>query len=397
MNNIIQEINNLANEYYPQAIKIRRHLHQYPELSGHEQKTAQYISEQLALIGIKSSKMLDNTAVVAEINGTQDKSASTIVLRADMDALPIEEKNTFDFISKNKGVMHACGHDMHMANILTAAYVLWHLKNNFSGKILLVFQPSEEMFPGGAIRLIQSGLFDKYQIKAVLGCHVTPEIPTGQIGLKCGNYMASTDELYITIKGKGGHAAIPSMFINPLLITSEILLALEHFCEEFAPKDIPSVLTFGRIVGDGKTNVVPESVKIEGTLRTFNEEWRQEAYKKLIEICNNIAAIRNGSVEVFIDKGYPVLINNENLTQQCASWAKQFIGDENVLSLDYRMTAEDFAHYSHHYPAVFFRLGTQIEGLQTNLHAANFNANEEALKTGATLMSFFAINLLTEK
>ncbi|MBO4739322.1 MAG: amidohydrolase [Bacteroidales bacterium] len=397
MNNNIQKINNLTKEFYPQAIKIRRHLHQYPELSGHEQQTAQYISEQLALMGIKSNKMLDNTAVVAEINGTKGISESTIVLRADMDALPIEEENTFDFISKNNGVMHACGHDMHMTNILTAAYVLWHLKHTFSGRILLVFQPSEEMFPGGALQLIQSGLFDTYQIKAILGCHVSPEIPTGQIGLKCGNYMASTDELHITIKGKGGHAALPATFINPLTMAAEILLTLEHFCDDFAPKDIPSVLTFGRIVGNGQTNIVPESVKIEGTLRTFDEQWRNAAHEKITEICTNIAHKRKGCADVFINKGYPVLTNDENLTRQCASWAKQFIGDENVLSLDYRMTAEDFAHYSHHYPAVFFRLGTQIEGLQTNLHAANFNANEEALKTGAALMAFFAINLLAEK
>ena len=397
MNDLIQKINNLAHQFYPQAVEIRRHLHQYPELSGQERQTANYIAEHLSKMGIKPTKMLDDTAVIAEIRGECGQAEQTIVLRADMDALPIEEKNNVEFVSKNKGVMHACGHDMHMANLLSAAYVLNHIKDSFDGRVLLIFQPSEEMFPGGAFRLIESGVFDKFKIKAFLGCHATPEIPTGKIGLKSGNYMASTDELYLTIKGKGGHAAIPSMFINPLIITSEILLALEHFCEKFAPKDIPSVLTFGRIIGEGKTNVVPETVKIEGTLRTFDEQWRQQAYEKIREICNSIAEKRKGSVDIFIDKGYPVLINDDNLTKQCAMWAKHMIGENNVLSLDYRMTAEDFAHYSHRYPSVFFRLGTQIEGLHTNLHAANFNANEEALKVGSSLMVFFAINLLANK
>ena len=395
MNNYIlkDKIRNLSLQYFDETIALRRHLHQYPELSGEEFGTAKFIADTLTNYGIKPKMHLNNTAVVALIEGKEPNSR-VIALRADMDALPVEENNNLPFRSQHGGIMHACGHDVHIASLLTTARILQELKAEWSGSIKLIFQPSEEKFPGGAIQLIENAVLDNPKVDKMLGMHVSPEIATGKIGMKSGNYMASTDEIYITVIGKGGHAAIVEMFINPLLIASKILMKLETFCQDYAPKDTKSVLTFGRITGNGKTNIVPDKVFLEGTLRTFDEEFRTKAHSLITEIVSNLAMEMNGKAEVLIDGGYPVLCNDEQLTQKVFSIAQDLLGEKNVLFLDYRMTAEDFAYYSHHVPSVFYRLGTGGDGYNANLHSPDFLVNEDSMQLSPAVMAYLAVDLL---
>ncbi len=395
MHDLKEQVKALSEQYFEDTVAIRRHLHQYPELSGQEFNTAGFIAEMLNRYGIKTNMYLDNTAVVALIEGKK-ATGKVIALRADMDALPIEEKNNLDYQSSNKGVMHACGHDAHMASLITTARILQELTEKWTGTVKLIFQPSEEKFPGGAIQLIEAGALEDPKVDAVLGLHVSPEIETGKIGMKPGDYMASTDEIYITVIGKGGHAAIPEMFINPLLIASKLLLELNAVYSEKAPKDRPSVLTFGRILGEGKTNIVPDEVRMEGTLRTFDETWRKKAHQLIVNIAQRVTKEMGGNAQVRIDKGYPVLTNNDALTCNAMAVARDFCGAENVLRLDYRMTAEDFAYYSRRVPSVFYRLGTGIDGYDINLHSSEFRINEQSLRMSPALMSYLAIKLMRD-
>jgi amidohydrolase len=388
-----EHISILSEQYFGDTIALRRHFHQYPELSEKEFNTAKYVKNCLKQYGIESQMCLGDRAVIGFIKGN-DSSGKTIALRADMDALPIEEKNDLEFRSLNKGVMHACGHDVHIASLLTAARILCQVKDRWKGSVKLIFQPSEEKFPGGAIQLIEAGVLENPTVNAVLGLHVSPEIETGKIGMKSGDYMASTDEIYITVTGKGGHAAISETVNNPLLIAAKILLELDASYRKAAPKNHPNILTFGRIIGEGKTNIVPDEVYLEGTLRTFDEEWRTKAHQLIADIANRIAKEMKGKTEVRIDKGYPVLTNDERLTDKTFSLAQEFLGKDNVLSLGYRMTAEDFAYYSRYVPAVFYRLGTQINGYDSGLHSSFFRVNEEALRKSPGLMAFLAIKIL---
>ena len=387
------KIQQLSMQYFDDTIALRRNFHQYPELSGEEFGTATFIVNTLKNYGIESETYLNNTAVVALIEGNEPHSG-VIALRADMDALPVEENNNLPFRSQHAGIMHACGHDVHIASLLTTARILQELKTEWNGSVKLIFQPSEEKFPGGAIQLIEAGVLNNPKVDKMLGMHVSPEIETGKIGMKSGSYMASTDEIYITVIGKGGHAAIPDMFVNPLLIASKILIKLESFCQDYAPKDTKSVLTFGRIVGNGKTNIVPDKVFLEGTLRTFDEQFRAKAHSLILEIASDLATKMGGRAEVLIDGGYPTLINDEQLTEKTFSIAQDLLEKNNVLSLDCRMTAEDFAYYSRRVPSVFYRLGTGGDGYNANLHSPDFLANEDAMQLSPAVMAYLAVSLL---
>lgn len=389
-----KDMEQLCEQYFSHTVTMRRHLHQHPELSGNELQTADYIYSTLQSWQIEAEKLLDGTAVVACIRGCKDGKQFVLGLRADIDALPIEETNSVDYCSHNKGVMHACGHDVHTANLLTTARILNELKDRFSGVCIFIFQPSEECYPSGAKRLLEAHLLEKYSIKAMIGCHVSPEIPTGKIGLKSGNYMASTDEIYLDIFGKGGHAALPATFINPLTLAAKILVEMEQFCPKYAPKDIPSILTFGKIVGNGQTNVVPDKVHLEGTFRTFDENWRSQAYQKMEQICKHLAQQCGGDIQLTIRKGYPVLYNDPLLTEQCRQWAQEFLSAEQIELLDYRMTADDFAYYSHLVPSFFYRLGTQIPNRTVNLHASDFDVNENIFHFSSALLAYLACNIL---
>ena len=388
---MINQLKTLSDKYFKDTIAIRRHIHKYPELSGQEYKTAEFIAKTLKNYGIEPKMYLNNTAVIAVIEGKKT-SNKVLALRVDTDALPIEENNDLSFCSVNKGVMHACGHDVHTASLLTTARILQELKEEWEGTVKLIFQPSEEQLPGGAIQLIEAGVLENPKVDAILGMHVSPGIKTGQIGIKSGDYMASSDEIYITVTGKGGHAAIPKAFINPLLIAAKILSQLDTVHSEQMLENKPSVLTFGRIIGEGKTNIVPNEVFLEGTLRTFDEAWREKMHQIITENANSIAKEMGGNAQVRIEKSYPVLTNDEALTSKVFQIAQDFLGEDNVISLDYRMTAEDFAYYARCIPAVFYRLGTEVEGYKNNSHSPEFRVNEESMKMSPALMAGLVVS-----
>ncbi len=397
MKNIQLIIKQRSSELLPEIIKIRRSIHENPELSFEEYETADLISEFLQSIGIEHKKGIAKTGVVGLIKGRNPKKR-TIALRADMDALPIIEINKLDYTSKNPGKMHACGHDVHVASLLGTAMILQELREEFEGSIKLIFQPSEEKYPGGAKVMIEEGVLENPAPDVIFGQHVFPELDAGHAGMKSGKYMASTDEIFLTIKGKGGHGAIPDRNIDPVLIASHIVIALQQIVSRNAKPNLPTVLSFGRFIADGHTNVIPDEVKIEGIMRTFDEEWRAEIKKRLTKMAQSIAEGMGGKCEVFIDQGYPVLINNETVTENSRKAAKEYLGDDFVHELELRTTAEDFAYFTQKVPGCFYRLGVRnIEkGLDANLHTANFNVDESSLETGMGLMAWIAFRELAK-
>lgn len=395
---MINEIKKLAREFHPEIVACRRHLHMNPELSFHEFNTQKFVEEKLNEFGISEHERMANTGVVAMIKG-KNPGARTVALRADMDALPIVETNQVDYKSKNNGVMHACGHDVHTSSLLGAARILNHLKDQFEGTIKLIFQPGEEKLPGGASLMIKEGVLENPKPNSVIGQHVMPQIPAGKIGFRKGLYMASTDEIYVRVKGKGGHGAMPHLTIDPVLITSHMIVALQQIVSRNAKPSLPSVLTFGKVIANGATNVIPDEVYLEGTFRTLNEEWREEAHRKMVHMAESIAAGMGGSVEFNIVKGYPFLINDEQLTDRTRKFAEEYVGSENVEDLEIWMAAEDFAFYSQKAPACFYRLGVRNEakGITSSVHTSTFDIDETALETGMGLMAWIAISELKNR
>jgi len=380
-----------ASEYLKKTIEIRRYLHSHPELSSEEYHTSEFIVSKLKEMDIPC-KILANTGIVGLIKGKNPQS-KVVALRTDMDALPIEEENDVSYKSVNKGVMHACGHDVHMASLLGTAMILVELKENFNGTVKLIFQPSEEKFPGGAVQMIKEGVLTDPDTDIIIGQHVLPTLQAGKIGIKSGKYMASTDEIYITVRGKGGHGATPDMIIDPVLIASHIIVALQQIVSRNATPGIPTVLSFGRFIANGRTNIIPDEVKIEGTIRTFDEHWRLDAHKKIKLMAQSLAESMGGTCEVFIDKGYPFLVNDFLLTEKIRKSASDFLGKVNVVEQEMRMTAEDFAYYAQKIPACFYRLGVKNEqtGKVSNLHTPTFDVDDEILETAMGLMAWIAI------
>ena len=395
MNELSEKVKNLASEYHETIIQVRRHLHQHPELSKEEHKTGEFIVDFLVKTGITAFRRMAGTGVVALISGSKPGSR-VVALRADMDALPVTELNDVPYKSITRGVMHACGHDVHMATLLGAAKILTNLKNEFGGTVKLIFQPSEETYPGGAITMISEGVLTDPEPDVIIGQHVYPDLPAGMIGLKPGEYMASTDEVFITVKGKGGHAATPDKVIDPILIASYIIIALQQIVSRNARPITPTVISFGKIEGKGRTNVIPDMVKIEGIIRTYDEKWRSEIKERIRKISESIAEGMGGSCEVRIDKGYPALVNDEAVTERVSTYAKQYLGPEKVTVLEQRMTAEDFAYYLQRIPGCFYRLGVsnQERGITSNLHTATFDVDEDCLRNGMGLMAWMALNEL---
>ena len=396
MNAIKDKIKKTAAKFLPEIIAIRRHIHANPELAFEEFKTSQFIISNLEAMEISHQNNIAKTGIVALIEGKNPLSKVTM-LRADMDALTINEENEVDYKSLNKGVMHACGHDVHIASLLGAAKILMELRNEFSGTVKLIFQPSEEKFPGGALQMIKEGVLDNPKANNIIGQHVLPTLEVGKIGLKTGKYMASTDEVYITIYGKGGHGATPELNIDPVIIASHIVVALQQLVSRNAMPSVPSVLSFGRFIANGRTNIIPDEVKIEGTFRTFDEVWRSDAHKKITKMASLIAESMGAACDVRIDKGYPFLVNDIALTLKVKEYAIDFLGEENVEDLDLRMTAEDFAYYSQQIPACFYRLGIRNEkkGITSNLHTSTFDIDENALEIGMGLMAWITFRELS--
>ncbi|NQT78326.1 MAG: amidohydrolase [Bacteroidetes bacterium] len=392
MNILKDRIKSLAADYAKEVIGIRRHLHRHPELSFKEFETAAFIAGKLREYGIAYKDKIAQTGIVAEIRGN-DPESKTVALRADMDALAINEQNDVDYRSMNNGVMHACGHDVHMACLLGAARILSEIKSEFKGTIRLIFQPSEESYPGGAKVMIAEGVLENPKPEAIFGQHVFPELEAGMIGMKPGKYMASTDEVFITVKGKGGHAAIPDKVVDPVLIASHIVIALQQIVSRKSKPVMPTVVSFGKISSEGKTNIIPDEVKLEGIIRTFDEDWREEIKTQIRKISSGIAESMGGSCEVFIDPGYPALENDDMLTANVREYAIEFLGEGRVFDLEMRMTAEDFSYYAREIPGCFFRLGTRNEeqGITSNLHSATFDIDETSIETGMGIMAWFAV------
>jgi amidohydrolase len=384
--------------YHEGTVAIRRHLHAHPELSFQEKETARYISEQLTAFGVSHETGIADTGVVALIKG-RNPDKKVIALRADIDALPITEANDVPYKSKNVGVMHACGHDVHTTSLLGAARVLQELKDEFEGTVKLIFQPGEEKLPGGASLMIKAGALENPQPEGIFGQHVHPPLEAGKVGFRAGMYMASADELHVRVRGKGGHGALPHQNIDPILITSHIVVALQQIVSRNANPLIPSVLTFGKInSAGGATNVIPEEVKIEGTFRTLNEEWRFEAHKKMKYMAEQIAIGMGGTCDFEVEVGYPMLYNEERLTAKARTYAEAYLGKENVVELPMRLTGEDFAYYSQVMPACFYRLGTgNVErGITSSVHTPTFDIDEDALKVGVGLMVWLAVQELAD-
>ena len=392
---LIEKIKQLASEYFAEIQEIRRHLHQHPELSMQEHKTAEFIMEKLDSFGISYQSGIAKNGIVALIHGTVE-GKKVVALRADMDALPIQEANDVPYKSLNPGIMHACGHDAHMASLLGTANILHNTRQHWGGTVKLIFQPSEESYPGGASLMIGEGVLENPATQSIFGQHVAPQIEAGKVGIRTGKYMASTDEVYLTVKGKGGHAATPHLTIDPVLIASHILVALQQIVSRDNTPWTPTVLSFGRIIGDGRMNIIPDTVTLDGTFRTFDENWRVEAHKKIREIAMGVAISMGGNCDVEIKEGYPFLFNNETLSQNFRKYAADYLGENNITELDLAMTAEDFAFYSQKIPACFYRLGTgnKAKGITSNVHTSTFNIDEKALETGMGLMAWVAVNEL---
>ena len=392
-----EKIKQLASEYLATIIDFRRHLHSHPELSFEEFKTAAFVAAQLKALGIPHTSGVAGTGVVALIEG-KNPSKKVIALRADMDALPIEEANDVVYKSQNPGVMHACGHDVHTSSLLGTAKILSALKGEFEGTVKLIFQPGEEKFPGGASLMIQEGVLENPAPSGIFGQHVMPFIDAGKVGFRKGMYMASADELHVTVKGKGGHAAMPNLNVDPVLITAHIIVALQQIVSRNANPNIPTVLSFGKVIANGATNVIPDKVQLEGTFRTLNEEWRMVAHEKMIKMATAIAESMGGTCEFTIFKGYPFLINEEKITEAARLHAEAYLGKENVQDLDIWMAAEDFAFYSQKTNACFYRLGVRNEakGIVSSVHTPTFDIDEKALETGMGLMAWLAIKALEQ-
>lgn len=391
---IKEKIQQLSQAIFANVVANRRYLHAHPELSFFETETSAFIAKQLDALGLGYVKMAEN-GLVALIKG-EKPSDKVIALRADFDALPITEANDVPYKSQNIGVMHACGHDAHTSSLLGTAKILTELKSDFGGTVKLIFQPAEEKLPGGASLMIKDGVLENPKPQAVLGQHVMPLIEAGKVGFRAGKYMASTDELFVTVKGKGGHGAQPQQNVDPVIITAHILTALQQVVSRFANPKNPSVLSFGKVIANGATNVIPNEVYLEGTFRTMDEKWRAEAHVKMKKMAEGIAESMGAVCDFTIMRGYPYLVNEEKLTASTRAFAEDYLGKENVLDLDIWMAGEDFAYYSQVADACFYRLGTRNEsrGITSSVHTPTFDVEESALELSTGLMAYLAVKQL---
>jgi len=398
---VIDHIKQLAHRYFDEVVSFRRHLHQNPELSFEEFKTSEFVCSVLDKYQINYVKGIVKTGIIAIIEG-KNPSKKTILLRADLDALPIEEKNNVAYKSQNLGVMHACGHDAHTASVLGTAIILNQLKNEFEGTVKIMFQPGEEVLPGGSSLMIKEGVLQNPKVDVAIAQHVFPSMEVGKVGFREGMYMASTDELHITITGKGGHAAMAGDYNNPLVVASHIITEIEkqfpfvidtEGVARNTQNNIPTVIAFGKIEGKGATNVIPESVYLAGTFRTMDEAWRKEVKTKITDIINSVCAKYNTKADINIIDGYPFLTNDVETTKHCKQAAIEYLGKENVEDLPLRMTAEDFAYITQQVPSCFYRLGTgnKEKGISSGVHTSTFDIDEKALEIASGLMAWMVL------
>ncbi len=381
-------IQQLAKEFSKEFIEVRHHLHAHPELSYQEFETAAFVQEKLKSWGIPFS-VLATTGVVAIIKG-KNPDIKITALRADMDALPIMEENNVPYKSKNSGVMHACGHDVHTTCLLGAAKILNELKAEWEGTVKLIFQPGEEKNPGGASYMIAEGVLENPKPEKIFALHVHPGLEIGKLSFRNGMIMASADEIYISIKGKGGHAAAPQFTADTILIAAQLVVSLQQIVSRNNNPFNPSVLSITSIQGGNTTNVIPSEVKLMGTFRAMNEEWRFAAHELIKKQTIDLVRAMGAEADIKIDVGYPFVLNNEQLGNETWKNAEDYVGSSNVEETELRMGAEDFAYYSHQVPACFFRLGAgnKSKGISSGVHTPTFNIDEGAIEIGMGMMAF---------
>ena len=382
------KIKKLAKEYSEEFIAVRHHLHANPELSYQEFETSKFIQNKLAEFGIPY-EIKATTGVVGLIKG-KDPDSRVFAIRADIDALPILEENDVPYKSAKKGIMHACGHDVHTTCLLGAAKILNELKNEWQGTIKLIFQPGEEKNPGGASYMIKEGVLENPKPSGIVAMHVHTGMPVGKTSFRSGKVMASADELYFTIKGKGGHAASPHLCVDPILIASHLIIALQQVVSRNSNPFNPSVLSITSFQGGATTNVIPNEVKLMGTFRAMDEKWRAEAHQLIEKISKELVHSMGGEVDLHIDKGYPAVINNEKLNNVVSDAAKEFLGNGNVEETELRMGAEDFGYYAQQIPACFYRVGVmnKEKGITSGVHTPTFDIDENAIEVGMGLMAW---------
>ncbi len=390
-----EKILHLSEELFETIVSYRNWLHQHPETAFEEVKTAKYICDFLDEQGIQYKKGIAKTGITGLIEGKHPQK-KIIALRADMDALEIQEENQVHYKSLNTGMMHACGHDAHMASLMGTLSILNQIKDEFEGTIKFIFQPSEEKNPGGASVMIKEGVLENPAPESIFGQHVYPDLEVGKVGFRSGKYMASTDEIYLEVKANGGHGGMPHQIIDTVLIASHIIVALQQISSRRANPTMPTVLSFGKFIADGQTNVIPSHVQIAGTMRTFNEEWRQEMHREIEQIASGIAKSMGGECDVKISHGYPFVDNNEELTSRAKQYAIELLGEDLVVDLDMRMTGEDFGFYSQKIAGCFYRFGTKNNktSIDSKLHTPTFDIDSISLKTSTALMTYLAIKEL---
>jgi amidohydrolase len=391
-----EKIRQLAKKYAPETIDIRRHLHAHPELSYKEFETSAYVQNKLKDLGIPF-EIKATTGVVGLIKG-KNPGKRVVALRADMDALPIREENNIPYKSQNEGVMHACGHDAHTSILLGASKILNELKSEWEGTVKLIFQPGEEKNPGGASLLIKEGVLHNPQPQAIFGLHVHPGLEIGKFSFRGGPSMASADEIYITVRGKGGHAAAPHLTVDTILVASHIVVALQQVISRNKNPFSPSVLSISSFQGGYTTNVIPSEVKLMGTFRAMDETWRFQAHKLIEKICKSIAQGMGAEIDVLVDVGYPVVNNDLNLYPIARKKAEEFAGRENVEETEVRMGAEDFGYYTQEIPGCFYRIGVMNEskGITSGVHTPTFNIDESAIEKGMGMMAWLGASIYDE-
>lgn len=388
-------IKQLTSQYSQYVVDCYHHLHAHPELSFQEFETAQYIQNELNKMKIPFRAEIGGTGILGKIEG-HNPTKKIIALRADMDALPICEAVENPFKSLNEHVMHACGHDAHTACLLGTAKILNKLKHEFEGTFLLIFQPGEEKAPGGARLMLEDGLFNDIEPELILAQHVSVDYPTGTIGFLSGMIMASADEIHVKVLGKGGHGALPHLVNDTVLAASQCIVSLQQVRSRLCNPLIPMVLTFGKLIADGATNVIPSQVIFSGTMRTVNEKWRKEAKNHIRRIITETCAANSCTAEIEIPDGYPCVINDENITSNAQQFATEWLGEENIRTLEMRMTSEDFGFFTQKYPCSFFRIGvkSEINANTGGLHSSTFQIDENALEIGMGGMAWLAWNFM---
>jgi len=374
-----------ANEIFDSVVDVRRTLHRHPELSGEERETARRVAERLRGLDLDDVQTgINGHGVVATLDGA--KPGPTLLLRADMDALPIQEETELDFASEADGVMHACGHDVHTASLLGTAALLARHRDALRGQVRFCFQPHEERLPGGAKGMIDEGVLDG--VDAAFGQHVKPDLPPGTIGVRPGWAMASADEVYVTVNGDGGHAGSPhELDTDATYVAAQILSGLQSVISRHCPPGTPSVLTIGRLVADGATNVIPATARLEGTFRAMGEDWRHRAHGLLRRVATRTAEAHGAAADVDVRTGYPALRNHEAEATLVADAAHDYVGPDRTVDADRWFAGEDFAYFLQERPGAFYQLGV---GSEHGLHTSGLTVDEEALRTSTGFMAYLA-------